>query len=267
MSTAWRPLKFFVLIEGPRVRYNIGMPQVTVDLPSDTLYDACAYVLDIPAEIHAAFQEATFLGRGASSVAWRLPSGEVFKITPDPIAMDFLAWQHTEQHPHLVHVHRHGEVRVALSGMGHREDAWESWSYAIQPYYAGLTQEQWREVETVGTTVGASGRKSRPGWCRTKDGLMAHGVLAKTHLDAFRTELATSVARDGRVAGIRHEALQAMTALSTWWAAAKTRHAGLDIDKMDNWGIDVATGKLVALDPVYGNDHANSTCHWNAEYY
>ena len=34
-----------------------------------------------------------------------------------------------------------------------------------------------------------------------------------------------------------------------------------------NWGIDVATGKLVALDPVYGNDHANSTCHWNAEYY
>ena len=146
ISTARRPLKFFVLIEGPRVRYNIGMPQVTVDLPSDTLYDACAYVLDIPAEIHAAFQEATFLGRGASSVAWRLPSGEVFKITPDPIAMDFLAWQHTEQHPHLVHVHRHGEVRVALSGMGHREDAWESWSYAIQPYYAGLTPEQWLDI-------------------------------------------------------------------------------------------------------------------------
>ena len=96
---------------------------------------------------------------------------------------------------------------------------------------------------------------------------MAHGVLAKTHLDAFRTELATSLARDERVAGIRHEALQAVAALATWWAAAKTRHAGLDIDKMDNWGIDVATGSLVALDPVFGNDRAESTCHWNAEYY
>jgi hypothetical protein len=260
-------LKFFILIEGPRVRYNIRMPQVTVDLPSDTLYDACAYVLDMPEDIHAAFQGATLLGRGASSVAWRLPNGDVFKITPDPVARDFLAWQQAEQHPHLVRVHRHGAVRVALSGMNHRDDAWEAWSYAIQPYYAGLTREQWGEVETVGSAIGASGCKSRPGWCRTKDGLMAHGVLAKTHLDALQKAFEHSLVNNSRGKGIRHEALQAVAALATWWAAAKTRHAGLDIDKMDNWGIDVATGSLVALDPVYGNDRAESTCHWNAEYY
>ena len=242
-----------------------------VELPSDALYDACRYVLDVPETLQKAIQSAHYLGRGASSAAWRLADGNVFKITSDPIARHFLEWQHQHQHRHLATVHRTGDVRIALAEMAQHEDAWETWGYAVQPYYSPLQSTQWNALATIGSKVGASTCKSRPGWCRTKNGLMAHGVVARTHLETYRDALGAAVSqameKPHANCTVRTQALAAVAALSTWWGTAKTQHAGLDIDKADNWGIDLRNGEVVLLDPVYGNDVAGSHCHWNAEYY
>ena len=238
------------------------MPKVSVSLPATELYDQCNYTLDIPTELGPVFEGAVFLGRGASSAAWRLAGGDVLKITPDPAVRDLTKWQHEKKTPNLVQIKSCGLLKIALSEMAHNEDAWEEWSFSIQPFYHPIAPSVWDKISGIGQDVGQSERKSRPGWCRTKDGLMAHGLLARKHVDALTDKISAS--------GNKHSALgnafKALSSLSSWLNEYKCLKAGLDIDKQENWGMD-ENGKVVLVDPVYANDTADSTCHWNAEYY
>lgn len=232
----------------------------TMTLPEHALYDSATYVVDIsglPQTLQDLLGEATFLGRGASSAAWRLPDDTVFKLTTDKTAWSFSQWQQVNEKPNLPRILSSGSVGVTLPVFEDKEDSnWEQWFFVVQPFYAPVDPAVWQCLDDTAQSVGASQCRSRPGWGKTKNGLMAHGQLAQDHLVQLEKVFSQH-------SGLAQAAL-AISMLAQWWTHAKGK-AGLDVDKPDNWATDPATGNLVLLDPVYGNDKSTSGYHWTSE--
>ncbi len=229
-------------------------------LPDSPLYDTATYVVDLSGlsdQLQEMLPKATFLGRGASSAAWKLDNSTVFKLTTDDAACAFHRWQQVEKKPHLPQILELGSVGVALSIFpAGTEPLWERWHFVVQPFYGPVEPQLWETLSTVAQPVGASQCKSRPGWGKTKNGLMAHGQLAHEHL----VQLERVFSKEPRLA----QAAAAVSMLAVWWKQARGQ-PGLDVDKRDNWAMDTNTDELVLLDPVYGNDKTTSGVHWGAE--
>lgn len=232
----------------------------TIDLPDSALYESATYVVDVsglPEAIRSQVETATFLGRGASSAAWRLADDTVFKMTTDQAAWSFNQWQQLNKKPHLPKILASGSVAVTLAAFQEKAPSnWEQWYFVVQPFYDPIDPHVWQSLNDAAQPVGASQCKSRPGWGKTKNGLMAHGQLARDYLVQLETVFSKAPAL--------HQAALAISMLSQWWMHAKGK-AGLDVDKPDNWAKDSKTGDLVLLDPVYGNDKSTSGYHWSVE--
>ena len=232
----------------------------TIDLPDSALYESATYVVDVsslPKSIRNMLDGATFLGRGASSAAWRLPNDTVFKLTTDKAAWSFNQWQQANEKPHLPKILASGSVGVTLAAFQHKDASnWEQWHFVVQPLYEPVDPQVWKSLNDTAQPIGASQCKSRPGWGKTKNGLMAHGQLAQDHLAQLEKVFS-------KEPGLTQAAL-AISMLAQWWMHAKGK-AGLDVDKPDNWAKDPNSGDLVLLDPVYGNDKSTSGYHWSVE--
>lgn len=232
----------------------------TMSLPNNLLYESATYVVDVsglPDSTQKMLQHATFLGRGASSAAWKLPDDTVFKLTTDQAAWSFSQWQQANNKPHLPSILASGVVPVTLPMFKNKAASdWEQWYFVLQPLYQPVDPNLWQSLNAAAQYVGASQCKSRPGWGKTKNGLMAHGQLAQEHLVQLEAVFSQKP-------GLAQAAL-AISMLADWWKHAKGK-AGLDVDKVDNWAIDPKNGDLVLLDPVYGNDKSTSGYHWSAD--
>lgn len=232
----------------------------TMTLPDSSLYDSATYVVDmseLPSPLQEMLPKATFLGRGASSAAWKLENGTVFKLTTDEAACSFHRWQQMEKKPHLPQILELGSIGVALpvfaAGVS---SSWERWYFVVQPFYGPVEPHLWETLSAIAQPVGASQCKSRPGWGKTKNGLMAHGQLAHEHL----VQLERVFSKEPCLA----QAAAAVSMLAVWWKQARGQ-PGLDVDKSENWAMNNATDELVLLDPVYGNDKTTSGVHWGTE--
>jgi hypothetical protein len=232
----------------------------TIELPDSALYESATYVVDVsglPEPIRGMLDGATFLGRGASSAAWRLPDDTVLKLTTDKAAWSFNQWQQANEKPHLPKILSSGSVGVTLAAFQEKAPRdWEQWYFVVQPLYEPVDPQVWKSLNDTAQPVGASQCKSRPGWGKTKNGLMAHGQLAQDHL----AQLEKVFAKEPTLT----QAALAVSMLAQWWMHAKGK-AGLDVDKSDNWAKDPKSGDLVLLDPVYGNDKSTSGYHWSVE--
>lgn len=232
----------------------------TIDLPESALFESATYVVDVsglPEHIQQMLDGATFLGRGASSAAWQLPDDTVFKLTTDQAAWSFNQWQQVNEKPHLPTILSSGAVGVTLPAFQNKTATdWEQWFFVVQPLYQPVDPNVWRSLNDAAQPVGASQCKSRPGWGKTKNGLMAHGQLAQEHL----AQLEKVFSKEPALA----QAALAISMLAEWWKHAKGK-AGLDVDKPDNWATDPKNGDLVLLDPVYGNDKSTSGYHWSLD--
>lgn len=226
-------------------------------IPDHPLYDGAVYSVDISSlnkDLQKDIGSATFLGRGASSAAWLLPNNTVLKLTTDEAAWSLSKWQQEHASPHLPKVLDAGQLGVTLKAFEHNT-LWEKWYFFVQPFYTPIDPMLWESIENAAAHIGASKCKTRPGWCKTKNGLMAHGQLAQEHLvklqKAFEQYDTPSLM----------QAACAVSMLAQWWSHTRTK-AGLDVDKQDNWAMD--NGALILLDPVYGNDQSQSGYHWIA---
>lgn len=232
----------------------------TIDLPHSALYESATYVVDVsglPDHIQKMLPGATFLGRGASSAAWQLPDDTVLKLTTDQAAWSFNQWQQANEKPHLPKIISSGSVGVTLPAFENKAATdWEQWFFVVQPLYQPVDPNVWQSLNDAAQPVGASQCKSRPGWGKTKNGLMAHGQLAQDHLVQLEKVFSQKP-------GLAQAAL-AISMLAEWWKHAKGK-AGLDVDKPDNWATDPKNGDLVLLDPVYGNDKSTSGYHWSID--
>ena len=232
----------------------------TMSIPDNALYDGATYKVDLsslPARMQDYIENSTFLGSGASSAAWLLPNSTVLKLTTDEATWSLSSWQHQHKKPHLPKILELGKIPVTLQAFEHSKPNWESWYFLVQPLYVPVDPGLWNRIETMGSSIGLSHCKTRPGGCKTKNGLMAHGQLATEHLMALSDTFAQS--KHSKIM----QAACAVSALAQWWTQTRTR-AGLDVDKPDNWAMTGSTGKLILLDPVYGNDLSQSGYHWTA---
>lgn len=232
----------------------------TITLPDNPLFESATYVVDtsgLPEHLQRMLDGAEFLGRGASSAAWKLPDNTVLKLTTDQAAWSFGTWQQQQDKPNLPRVLDSGTVQVTLPAFqGEDVGNWERWFFVVQPLYQPIDPQVWATLHDTAQVVGTSQCKSRPGWGKTKNGLMAHGQLAQEHLIQLERVFSQEPALT--------QAATAISMLAQWWKHAKGK-AGLDVDKPDNWAMDPTSGELVLLDPVYGNDKSTSGYHWSAE--
>ena len=229
-------------------------------LPVNEHYEEARYSIDISTcanTMRTRLLNAKLIGHGASSMVWDIGQGQVVKITTDPEVWKLAKWQHNHKAAHLPRIDELSQLPVILTPLlGKKEAPWESWYAIVQKKYQPVPSHVWEQISKAANHIGKSNIKSRPGWARNKEGFPAHGKLACEHLSALQLHLSQYTQPS-----FQHAAV-ALQLLSQWWKEHKP-HGGLDIDNASNWAWDEGTKELILLDPVYGNDHTESTYHWS----